>query len=82
MKPLKKLTGTDRQTERQTGAQDYVLSQADALTKNNLYVFMVHDQHTSIKYEGGSKNMREFVSMIYKNCKGLMSRSKLNCNGL
>ena len=29
-KPLWKLTGTDRQT----GAQDYVLSQADALTKN------------------------------------------------
>ena len=31
-KPLQKLTGTDRQT----GAQDYVLSQADALTKNQL----------------------------------------------
>ena len=25
---------TDRQTDRRTGAQDYVLSQADALTKN------------------------------------------------
>ena len=33
-KPLQKLTGTDRQTDRQTGAQDHVLSQADALTKN------------------------------------------------
>ena len=31
-KPLQKLTGSDR-TGRQTGAQDYVLSQADALTK-------------------------------------------------
>ena len=34
-KPLQKLTGTDR-TGRQTGAQDYVLSQADALTKKRL----------------------------------------------
>ena len=33
-KPLQKLTGTDRQAGRRTGAQDYILSQADALTKN------------------------------------------------
>ena len=33
-KPLKKLTGTGRQTGGQAQAQDYVLSQADALTKN------------------------------------------------
>ena len=32
-KPLQKLTGTDRQAGGQAGAQDYVLSQADALTK-------------------------------------------------
>ena len=35
-KPLQKLTGTDRtgrQAGRQTGTQDYILSQADALTK-------------------------------------------------
>ena len=30
-KPLQKLTG--RQIDRQTGGQDYILSQADALTK-------------------------------------------------
>ena len=29
-----KLTGTDRQADRQTGRQDHLLSQADALTKN------------------------------------------------
>ena len=29
-----KLTGTDRQADRQTDGQDHVLSQADALTKN------------------------------------------------
>ena len=29
-----KLTGTGEQTDRQTGKQDHVLSQADALTKN------------------------------------------------
>ena len=34
LKPLKKLNGTGRQVGRQTGAQDHVLSQADALTKN------------------------------------------------
>ena len=34
LKPLKKLTGTGRQTGGQAQAQDYVLSQADALTKN------------------------------------------------
>ena len=34
LKPLKKLTGTDRQTDRQADGQDHVLSQADALTKN------------------------------------------------
>ena len=33
-KPFQKLTRTGRQTGRQAGAQDYVLSQADALTKN------------------------------------------------
>ena len=35
-KPLQKLTGTDRQ-DRQADAQDYVLSQADALTKNRTF---------------------------------------------
>ena len=33
-KPVYKLTGTDRQADRQTDAQDHVLSQADALNKN------------------------------------------------
>ena len=36
LKPLKKLTGTGRQTGRQADGQDHVLSQADALTKNVL----------------------------------------------
>ena len=39
-KPLQKLTGTggqvDRRTDGQTGEQDHVLSQADALTKKLL----------------------------------------------
>ena len=47
-KPLKKLTGTDRQagrkagrqTDRRTGAQDYVVSQADALTKNHILILL------------------------------------------
>ena len=34
-KPLQKLTGTGRQTDRQEDVQDYVLSQADALTKKD-----------------------------------------------
>ena len=42
LKPLKKIAGTDgqagrqahRQTGRQTDGQDHILSQADALTKN------------------------------------------------
>ena len=33
-KPLKRLTGTDGQADRQTDGQDHVLSQADTLTKN------------------------------------------------
>ena len=33
-KPLKKLTGTVRQVDRQADGQDHVLSQADALAKN------------------------------------------------
>ena len=33
-KPLKKLTGTVRQADRQADGQDHVLSQADALAKN------------------------------------------------
>ena len=36
LKLLKKLTGTSRRTGGQTGAQDYVLSQADALIKKRL----------------------------------------------
>ena len=37
MKPLKKLTGTNGQADRQADGQDHVLSQADALTKNQFF---------------------------------------------
>ena len=40
MKPLQKLTGTDRQADRQTDGQDHVLSQADALTKKSVCLFV------------------------------------------
>ena len=32
-----KLTGTGGQTDGQTGGQDHILNQADALTKNRVY---------------------------------------------
>ena len=38
LKPLKKLTGTDRQTD---GRKSHVLSQADALTKNIIDSFEI-----------------------------------------
>ena len=54
-KPLQKLTGTDRRTDRQLdGRKDNVLSQADTLTKKNSSLKLLTLLEQLICYKTGS----------------------------